>query len=100
MSASASLYPKVYKLYRGPHGYLCAFGNHYIAHEDADAMISLGVPPSAKIVNLSRYRMIAPPADGWHQPMHWSPDQRMAMGWLPMLLKVNCEPWICDQQWE
>lgn len=94
MSASSSACPFGFKYYRGPDGYLCGGGSHYVSHGDVDAMVMFGRPPFIEVVNdlAIGCRPIAPPADGWHEPMHWTPARRLANDMPPMPFKANGLP--------
>ena len=95
MSASASLCPQGFGFYRAKTGYLCGGGSHFVSNIDVDNMITHGIPPYVEIVNMVLYppRTIAPPADGWHEPMHFTPRKRILNGMAPMPIKHDGTEW-------
>ena len=54
-------------------------------------MVRHGMPPYIEEVNSldEGQRAIAPPAEGWDEPMHWDPFARVANGAWPILLKYD-----------
>ena len=90
--ASGSSCRRGFKYYRVRDGYLCGGGNHYVSHDDVDAMVTFGMPPFVESVNSLGCRSIAPPADAWHERMHWTPARRIANGMEPLPFKANGEP--------
>lgn len=85
-----------YQYYRVPEGYLCGGGGHFVSHQDVDNMMKYGTQPYIETVNFilkPGNRAIAPPAEGWHEPMHWSPAQRLNDDVEPMPLKYDGTPW-------
>lgn len=86
--------PLRYKFYFGGIGYLCGDGLHLILHEDVDAMMLRGVPPVHQEVDRPGDTVaVCPPPDGWHEPMHWPPQQRMQIGLIPIPCRWNHQYW-------
>lgn len=52
---------------------------------------------NVELVNGPWRRFIPPPAEGWHEPMHWSPAQRILGRLRPLAMKHDGTPW---QPWE
>ncbi|KAK5109476.1 hypothetical protein LTR62_007036 [Meristemomyces frigidus] len=97
MSASQSACPRGYSYYKCNDGYLCGGGNHFISDEQVD-MVMYGVArlPHIECVNdvcEPWTRTIAPPPDGWQEPMHWDPDTRIMTPLMPMPLRYDGTPW-------
>ena len=64
-----------------------------MSHDDVDAMVMHGRPPYVELVNgivgILHGRPVAPPEDGWDEPMHWDPARRIANGMPPMPFKAD-----------
>lgn len=96
MRASGSVCSRGFTYWRGKDGYLCGGGNHFVSNKDVDNMVTYGVPPYIENVNaelICQSRRVSPPADGWHEPMHFSPRKRLLNGMLPMPLKHDGAEW-------
>jgi hypothetical protein len=98
---SAALCPDGYHYYVHIFGYLCGGGSHFVTHEDVDCMELYSKRPRVQIVNAPRnYLIIIPPWDGWHEPMHWAPVQRIAHGLHPMPVKRDGKKHDLGAYWE
>ena len=95
MNASISRCPQRWTYYRGQDGYLCGGGHHFISHTDVDRLVNRGIPPLIEQVNgiIDGTRCVPPPAEGWHEYMHWSPEALLEIGKLPMPLKSDGSAW-------
>lgn len=94
MSASSSICAAGYKYYRGVDGYMCGGGYCFVSHDDVDAMMLYGRPPFVEEVNTpyTGARCVAPPKAGWHEPMHYTPGQRITNNMEPLPLKADGTP--------
>jgi len=108
MSASRSACPRGFRYYRGSDGYLCGGGSHFILHEEVDALVAGRRPwgPAIEWVNICvpdpftgmwledpGCKVVAPPEDGWHEPMHWDPMQRISRVMSPMPCRYDGTAW-------
>lgn len=90
MQASQSACPMGFRYYhtKTSGGYLCGGGSHFVSDEEVDALIQGQIAlPYIEVVNSLGFRSIAPPKEGWHEPMHWDVPTRVANGMPPMPLK-------------
>jgi hypothetical protein len=101
--------------YRGPDGYLCGGGAHFICHAEVDGFLAgqrpmgpyiehvnvtcnvPGVFMGPQIIMEPGIRAVAPPKDGWHEPMHWCPQDRLANFMNVIPLKFDGTPWRLDE---
>ena len=96
MTASQSMCPMGFRYYQCTGGYLCGGGSHYCSDEQVDpVMLGMLYSPFMEMVNTreSGGRVVAPPAEGWHEPMHWDPATRVANGVLPMPIRYDGTKW-------
>ena len=73
----------------------CGGGNHFITHEEVDAMISGMRPtgPDVQSVNAPGCPSVAPPlGEGLDQVFHWDPVKRISSEKDPMPYKADGTP--------
>jgi hypothetical protein len=98
VKVSKKICPKGFKSYLVNEGYLCCGGNHLITHDEADAMLAGQRPGGVRIETVNATpnggeRAIAPPRCAWEEPFHWSPEERLANGMVPLPKKADGTFW-------
>ncbi|KAM0723500.1 hypothetical protein Q7P37_000487 [Cladosporium fusiforme] len=82
--------PMEFDWYAVPKGYLCGGGNHFVTHEDVEAMLRTGQQPEFMSVNMPMdppERLVTPPplpkdsdGDFGDEPVFWTNSHRFADG--------------------
>ena len=81
-------------------GYLCGGGGHVVPHAEAEALLqglrSLDLRVE-EVNTMPGERVVTPPPDGWHEPMHWDPARRGSAMMVPMAKKAGGQPYTVQE---